>query len=153
MASWRQQAMIDAPVQEVWDLLCDPARGPEWSEDVVAVTGVPTKVEKGSTVTMTTRGPLGMTSTTPFTVEELSDMRELKLKCQISGFYSHWLLTEAQGGTFAEIELGVEPIERRRGVAARAVASLHTKGFLRRHVEKLLDGLRRAASRDRAAAS
>jgi hypothetical protein len=61
----------------------------------VAVTGVPTKVEKGSTVTMTTRGPLGMTSTTPFTVEELSDMRELKLKCQISGFYSRWLLTEA----------------------------------------------------------
>jgi hypothetical protein len=98
MASWRQQAMIDAPVQE-------------------------------------------------------SDMRELKLKCQISGFYSHWLLTEAQGGPFAELELGVEPIERRRGVAARAVASLHTKGFLRRHVEKPLDGLRRAASRDRAAAS
>jgi len=33
-------------------------------------------------------------------------MRELKMKCQVSGFYSRWLLTEARGGTFAELELG-----------------------------------------------
>jgi uncharacterized protein YndB with AHSA1/START domain len=153
MPSWRQQAIIDAPVREVWELLCDPDRSPEWSDDVVAVTGAPTRIEKGSTVTMTTRGPLGIKATTPFTVEELTDMRELKMKCQVSGFYSHWLLTEAQGGTFAELELGVEPIQQRRGVAARAVAALHTKGFLRRHVEKLLDGLRHAVSRRRAIAT
>ena len=145
--------MIDAPVEEVWSLLCDPDRSPEWSEDVIAVTGAPTKVEKGSTVMLTTRGPLGITSTTPFLVEELTDMRELKMKCQISGFYSHWLLTEAQGGTFTELELGIEPLEHRRAAPARAVAALHTKGFLRRHVETLLDGLRRAASRSRAGAS
>ena len=36
-------------------------------------------------------------------------MREIKLRCQNSGFYSHWLLTEAQGNTFTEVELGVEP--------------------------------------------
>jgi hypothetical protein len=153
MASWRQQAMIDAPVQEVWELLCDPRRSPEWSEEVVEVTGTPTKIEKGSTVTMTTRGPLGISSTTPFTVEELTDMRELKMKCQISGFYSHWLLTEAQGGTFAELELGIEPIAERRRLAARAMAALHTKGFLRRQVETLLDGLRRSVSRDQASAT
>jgi uncharacterized protein YndB with AHSA1/START domain len=145
--------MIDAPVREVWQLLCDPDRGPEWSDDVIAVTGAPTKIEKGSTVTMTTRGPLGIKATTPFKVEELTDMHELKMKCQISGFYSHWLLTEARGGTFAELELGVEPIERRRGAGARAVAALHTKGFLRRHVEKLLDELRRAIGRRRAGAT
>jgi uncharacterized protein YndB with AHSA1/START domain len=153
MASWKQQAMIDAPVEEVWQLLCDPDRSPEWSEDVIAVTGAPTKIEKGSTINMTTRGPLGITSTTPFMIEELTDMRELKMKCQVSGFYSHWLLTEAQGGTFTELELGVEALEQRRAVVPRAVAALHTKGFLRRHVETLLDGLRHAASRRRASAS
>jgi uncharacterized protein YndB with AHSA1/START domain len=153
MASWRQQTMIDAPVEEVWELLCDPARSPEWSEDVIAVTGAPTKIEKGSTVTMTTRGPLGVKATTPFTVEELTEMRELKMKCQVSGFYSRWLLTEAQGGTFAELELGVEPIEQRRGARTRVAAALHTKGFLRRHVEKLLDALRHTVTRRRVRAT
>jgi uncharacterized protein YndB with AHSA1/START domain len=152
MASWRQQALIEAPVEEVWELLCDPNRSPEWSDDVIAVTGAPTKIERGSIVTMTTRGPLGVT-TTPFRVEEFADMRELKMKCQVSGFYSRWLLTEAQGGTFTDLELGVEPLERKRGARARAAAALHTKGYLRRHVETLLDGLRRAAARVRADAT
>jgi len=30
MASWKQQALIQAPVEDVWELLCDPARGPDW---------------------------------------------------------------------------------------------------------------------------
>ena len=37
-------------------------------------------------------------------------MREIKLRCQTSGFYSHWRLTEAQGQTFTEVEMGVEPL-------------------------------------------
>ena len=56
-----------------------------------------------------------MKGTTPFKVEELEDMRELKVQCQVSGFYSHWLLTEAQGGTFAQVEMGVEELEEKRG--------------------------------------
>ncbi|HWO47502.1 MAG TPA: SRPBCC family protein [Solirubrobacterales bacterium] len=78
MASWKQQALIEAPVAEVWDVLCDPERGPEWSEDVIAVTGAPTKVEKGSTFDITGRGPLGVKTTTRFRVEEFEDMHELR---------------------------------------------------------------------------
>jgi uncharacterized protein YndB with AHSA1/START domain len=152
MASWRQQALIDAPVREVWELLCDPARGPDWSEDVIAVTGAPSKIERGTTFEMTSRGPLGIKATTPFRVEEFDDMHEIKMQCQVSGFYSHWILTEAQGGTFTELELGIEPVEK-RPLSARTMAALHTKSFLRRTVDKTLDGLRRAFSRDRASAS
>jgi uncharacterized protein YndB with AHSA1/START domain len=152
MASWRQQALIDAPVREVWELLCDPARGPDWSEDVIAVTGAPSKIERGTTFEMTSRGPLGIKATTPFRVEEFDDMHEIKMQCQVSGFYSHWILTEARGGTFTELELGIEPVEE-RPLPARAMAALHTKSFLRRTVDKTLDGLRRAFSRDRAGAS
>jgi hypothetical protein len=141
MASWRQQALIDAPVGEVWELICDPARSPDWSDDVIAVTGVPTRIEKGSTFQVTSRGPLHMKATTTFTVDELEDLHEVKMRCQRSGFYSHWKLTEAQGGTFTEVELG---IERQPGAAGRAIAALHTKSFLRRSVETLLDNLRRA---------
>ena len=152
MSSWKQQALIEAPVAEVWGVLCDPVRGPEWSEDVIAVTGAPTKIEKGSTFDVTSRGPLRMKGTTTFEVEELEDMHELKMKCQVSGYYSRWLLTQAQDGTFTEVELGIEPLES-KSVQGRVAAALHTKSYLRREVEKLLDGLRRAVSRDRASAS
>jgi uncharacterized protein YndB with AHSA1/START domain len=148
MSSWKQQALIEAPVKEVWDVLSDPARGPEWSDDVIAVTGAPTKIESGSTFDVTSRGPLGMKGTTTFKVEQLDDLHELKMKCQLTGFYSHWLLTQAQNGTFAEVELGIEPLES-KSLTGRAAAALHTKSYLRREVEKLLDELRRAVSGDR----
>jgi uncharacterized protein YndB with AHSA1/START domain len=149
MASWKQEALIDAPVGEVWEMLCDPARAPEWAEDVIDVTGGPDSIEIGATFEVTSRGPLGLKGTTPFKVEELDEMRELKMQCQVTGFYSHWLLTDAQGGTFTELELGVEPIEAKRGIQARAIGAFHTKSFLRRTAEKSLDGLRRAVGHRR----
>ena len=144
MSSWKQQAVIEAPVEAVWKLLEDPSRFSEWSGDTIEVTGLPTKIEKGSTFQLTSRGPLGMKATTTFEVEELDDLREIKLQCQVSGYYSHWLLTEARGNTFAEVELGVEP---RPGLTARALGATHTKRYMRRVTEKSLDGLRRALSR------
>jgi len=152
MASWKQQALIEAPVAAVWEILVDPARGPEWDEDMMAVTGAPTRIEKGSTFDITARGPLRLKSTTTFQVEELEDMHELKLRCQMSGFYSHWVLTPAQDGTFTEVELGIEPIQE-PSVKSRVAGALHTKSYLRREVDNLLDALRRAVSRGRATAS
>jgi uncharacterized protein YndB with AHSA1/START domain len=149
MASWRQEALIEAPVAEVWDLLIDPARSPEWSDEVVAVTGAPVHIEKGSTFDVTSRGPLGIKGTTTFKVEELEDLHEVKMQCQLTGFYSHWVLTQAQGGTFTQVELGIEPLEEKRGVPGRVMAALHTKSFLRHTVETMLDGLRGAVGRYR----
>ncbi len=68
MASWRQQVLIEAPVSEVWGMLCDPERASEWGEDVIAVTGGPARIEKGSIHQVTARGPLGLKATTPFKV-------------------------------------------------------------------------------------
>ena len=150
MASWKQQALIEAPVEEVWELLSDPERGPDWSADVIAVTGAPTKIEQGSTYELTGRGPLGLKATTTFKVERLEDMHEIRMQCQKYGFYTHWLLTPARGGTFTELELGVDP---QPGIETRTVGALHTKGYLRRTVDQTLDGLRRAVSRARAGAS
>jgi uncharacterized protein YndB with AHSA1/START domain len=144
MASWKQQTLVDAPVEEVWSLISDPEKGPAWSEEVIAVTGAPTKVEKGSTFQMKSRGPLGIKATTTFRIEELDDMHEIRMQCQTSGFYSHWTLTQAQGGTFTELELGVDP---QPGLQARAIAALHTKSYLRRAVETLLDELGKAVRR------
>jgi uncharacterized protein YndB with AHSA1/START domain len=141
--SWSQQALIDAPVERVWALLEDPARFPEWNAEMIAVTGVPTKIERGSTFDITARGPLRLKATTTFTVEALEDLREIRLRCQTSGFYSHWLLTEAQGQTFTEVELGIERVP---GLEGRVTAAIHTKGYLRRATHDTLDGLQRAVS-------
>jgi hypothetical protein len=147
MSSWRQQALIEAPVEEVWQLLVEPERWPEWGEDVSKVTGGVAQIEKGSRVDVTGRGPLRLPSTARFEVEKVEDLREVRMKCQVSGFYSHWLLTEARGSTFAEVELGVEPMP---GLQAKAAGALHTKGYLRRAVERSIDGMRRAVRRSRA---
>jgi uncharacterized protein YndB with AHSA1/START domain len=144
MSSVKERALIEAPVSAVWALLDDPARYSEWNEDTIAVTGAPTKIERGSSFTMTTRAPFGMQPTTQFVVEELDDLHEIKLRCQTSGFYSHWFLTEAQGQTFAEVELGVEPIA---GLRARVTSAMHTKSYLRRSAETAVDNLRRALKR------
>jgi uncharacterized protein YndB with AHSA1/START domain len=152
MASWKQQALIEASVADVWEVLVDPGRSPDWDPEVLAVTGAPTKIEKDSTFELTGRGPLGMKATTTFKVEKLDDLHELKMKCQLSGFYAHWLLTPAQDGTFTEVELGIESLES-KPLRGRAAAALHTKSYLRGQVEKLLDGLRHAVSRNRTDAS
>jgi hypothetical protein len=152
MASWRQQALVEAPVGEVWDLLCDPGRASEWAEDVIAITGGPARiVTKGSTYDVTARGPLGLKATTPFRIVEFDEMREIKMQCQVTGFYSRWMLTEAQGGTFAEHELGIEELPEGRSIRGRAMTALHTKSYLRRAVDKTFDGLRRALARARSA--
>jgi hypothetical protein len=144
MSSWRHQTLIDAPVPAVWALLEDPGRYPDWNPETVAVTGAPTEIEKGSTFTLTGRAPLGLTRTTEYQVEAHEEPRELRMRCQASGFYSHWVLTSAQGGTFAEVELGVEPI----GLQGRVAEALHTKRYLRRVAEETLDNLRTAMARD-----
>ena len=150
MASWRQQALVEAPVEEVWALISDWNHYPEWNSDVVKVTGPPTALARGSTLEMKTRGPLGLKATTPYTVEEFEEMHEMKVQCQVSGFYAHWLLTEARGNTFTEVELGVAP---KKGLQAKATGALHTKGYLRRSVDQMIDNLRSALARDRAGAT
>jgi hypothetical protein len=145
VASWKQQGLVEAPVQSVWEMISDPKRFAEWSPETIEVTGVPTHIEKGSTFRVTGRGPFRLKATTTFKVEELDDMREIKLRCQTSGFYSHWLLTEAQGNTFADMEIGIE--QEGLGTGARAAGALHTKRYLRRAAEKSLDGLRHAFGR------
>ncbi len=140
MPSFKQQALFEAPLGDVWKLLEDPANYPKWG-GAIEVTGVPTKIEKGATFEMKTHGPLGMKPTTTFKVEQLDDLHEIKLRCQKSGWYSHWVLTEARGNTFADVEIGKEPAGL--GAGARATSTLISKRSLREALDTSLDGLRR----------
>lgn len=137
MPTWRQQAVIDAPVDEVWREVGDPRKYPAWAGDVLEVTGL-AEVAPNAEFQQVTKGLIGKAETT-FRIEALEEMREIKLQCLRSGYYSHWVLTEAQDSTFMEVEIGIEPTAPQYRVMFGALGRRH----LRRIAEDSLDGLRR----------
>ena len=142
MSSWRQQAVIDAPVEAVWRLVGDPKSYPEWAGNVIEVTGLAT-VDEGTTYTQTNKFVVGKMTTT-FQIDELEELREIKLRCLQSGYYSRWVLTEAQEATFADVEIGMEP----KNLGARAVDATIGKRWYRGITERAIDGLREFAGRE-----
>jgi hypothetical protein len=110
---------------------------------VVEVTGL-AEVAERQTFQHTQRMPLFGDDTTTFEIEKLEDMHEIRLRCQLSGYYSHWILTPAQDSTFLEVEVGVEP----RAPQFRLYFGALGKRYLRRVTEESIDGVRRAIADD-----
>jgi uncharacterized protein YndB with AHSA1/START domain len=133
MPSARRQVMVDAPVERVWELIGDPKRHPEWWPRVEEVES--DALEVGCTYRQVTRRP-DKTIETTFSIEDLEDCHQLRVRCLETGMYAHFLLTPAQDGTFVDAELGVEE---------RGLARVFAAAFIRRWVAQSLEGLRRAA--------
>jgi uncharacterized protein YndB with AHSA1/START domain len=149
MPSWRQQAVLEAPPSVVWGLIANPNRFPEWwSANALQVTGPPT-IELGSEFQQTSPSPFGRsTMTTTYKVEALDELHEVKMRCQQSGWYSHWFLTEARGSTFVDVEVGIEPT----ALQYRLLFGALGKRPFRDAAIEALDGLREALAADRAKA-
>ena len=145
MANWTRQALIEAPVHDVWDLVGDPNRHPEWFPLVLAVSGLP-RVEADATYVQVSRTP-GRPRETSFLIEELDDLREIGVRCTDTGTYTRFLLTSAREDTFAEIEIGFEPT----GLMMRAFDAAVGKRYCKRWTEDALAGLRAAVERAPAA--
>lgn len=139
MPAWRQQAVIESPIRAVWELVGNPVRYPEWAADVVEVTGLPEVAEK-ATFEQASRTPLIGVNTTTFEIERLDDMHEIRLRCQMSGYYSHWILTPAQEDTFLEVEIGIEPVAPQFRLYFGALG----KRYFRRVTEQSIEGVREA---------
>ena len=110
MSEYREQALIEAPASAVWELVGDPARYPEWWPRVLEVDGE--RFEEGEEYVQVTDDPGGKIETT-FQIDRMENLREIRMHCTLSGTYAHWRLTEAQGETFVDLSLGMEPIRRR----------------------------------------
>jgi uncharacterized protein YndB with AHSA1/START domain len=141
MSSWRQQALIEAPVETVWELVGDPNRHPQWWPRVVEVKGVP-KITEDANYRQVTRERGGTIETT-FNIEKLDELRTIKVRCLDSGTYGDFRLTEVRGQTFADVELGIDPVNLRYRVLDLAVG----KRYFRHWTETALDGLKQAAER------
>jgi hypothetical protein len=99
------------------------------------------RFEEGDEYVQVTRDPLRTDVETNFLLERREDLREIRMSCQLTGMFAHWLLTPAQGGTFVQLEMGMEP--RRLGDRLFDVAL--GRLYFRSWSEQSLDGLRRAA--------
>ena len=141
MSAVRRQAVIDAPVEEVWELVGDPRRHPEWFPRVIEVNGE--RIEEGEEYAQVTLDPRGNPDRTDFVIERLDDLHEIRFACQKTGMYAHWLLTDARGNTFVEVEMGMQP----KTVPLRLYDAVNGRRYFGRWLDESLDALRRIARR------
>jgi Polyketide cyclase / dehydrase and lipid transport len=139
MSVVRSQALIHAPPTEVWDLVGDPQRHPEWWPRVIEVRGE--RYNEGDNYAQVTREPLGNMETI-MSVERLEEVRQINLRCTTTGTYARWLLTEAQGNTFIDVEFGMDPIR----LVDRFMDKTLAKPYFQRWIKQSLEALEEAAS-------
>jgi uncharacterized protein YndB with AHSA1/START domain len=146
MSACRRQAMIEAPVESIWELVGNPSRHPEWWPRVIEVQGK--RFEEGDEYVQVTRGPVGSAETS-FLIEQIDDLREVKLRCQLTGTYAHWTLTGAQGGTFVDLEMGMDP----KALSHKLFDSTIGPRYFRRWADQSLEALGVASAASSRAAS
>jgi len=140
LSTVKRQAVIDAPVDEVWSLVGDPRRHPEWFPRVIEVNGE--RFEEGELYAQVTKDPFG-TAKTNFLIERMDNLREVRFACQQTGMYAHWLLTDAQGDTFVDVEMGMHP----KSTGDKVFDAVMGRLYFRRWLDQSLDALRHALVR------
>jgi uncharacterized protein YndB with AHSA1/START domain len=140
MSGIHEQALLDAPVSTVWELVSNPRRYPEWFPRVLEIQGE--RFEEGEDFIQVTRLPLGKRDEIHFLIDQLDELREIRMHCMVSGMFVHWQLTDAQGGTFLDAEFGIDPIRRRDRVSELTWG----RRFLRRWLVEAVAGLKRATA-------
>jgi Polyketide cyclase / dehydrase and lipid transport len=138
MSAHRQQAHLEAPLDVVWDLVGTPRRYPEWWPRVIEVRGE--SFEEGDEYAQVTQS-VGGRAESNFLLERRDNLRGIRMSCQLTGTYADWLLTPAAGGTFVELEMGMQPLR----LGDRVFDLAWGKTYFRRWATESLDGLREAA--------
>ncbi|MEX2252528.1 MAG: SRPBCC family protein [Thermoleophilaceae bacterium] len=137
----REQTVIDAPIETVWDLIGDPNRHPEWWPMVLDVEC--SNLEEGCSYRSVQKRPFGGEEEHELTVEKLDGCREILIRCEDVGVYTRFILTEAQGATFVEAEFGAEA----KTVGMKVIGALAGRRYLKHWIGQTFDGLREAAAK------
>ncbi len=138
MSACRSQALIAAPPSRIWELVGDPQRHPEWWPRVVEVRGE--SFDQGDNYAQVTRSATGEHTTT-MRIEGIEDLHRIDMRCETTGTYARWLLTEARGDTFVEVEFGMDPV----GTSNRILDATIGRLYFRRWLEQSLAALERIA--------
>ena len=139
VSAFRHQAHLEAPIEDVWGLVATPSRYPEWWPRVIEVRGE--RFEEGDEWAQVTQDGKRRVES-DFLLERRDDMRQVRMSCQLTGAYADWVLTPAQGGTFVELEMGMQP----KRLGYRLLDLTLGRSYFRRWSKESLDGLEEAAS-------
>jgi Polyketide cyclase / dehydrase and lipid transport len=136
MSAYRAQAHFDAPLDDVWALVGNPATYPEWWPVAVEIRGQ--TFEVGDVYTQVV-GIAGLRREYSRIIDRREEFKELSWHCPTTGGFQHWLLTDAQGGTFVDMEMGIkDPEDARFGLFDKTVG----RWFIKHWAEQAIDGLR-----------
>ena len=101
------------------------------------------RFEEGEEYAQVTREPNGKLDKTDFMIERLDNLREIRFACQKTGMYAHWMLTDARGDTFVDVEMGMQP----KKVGYRVFDAVAGRRYFTRWLDQSLDALRRVTGR------
>jgi hypothetical protein len=101
-----QQAFIDAPVEQVWELVGDPNRHAGWWPDVIEAECA--DIREGCRYRGVIKGPF-RASEHVLVIDRLETCREVSIYCEGTGVTTRFVLADAQGGTFVEGHFAIEP--------------------------------------------
>jgi hypothetical protein len=139
MSQYRQQAQLEAAIEDVWLLVGDIREHGKWWPRVVDIQC--DGIEQGCRYRQVTKHTLYSVNTT-MCVERLDGCREIMVRCLDTGMYARWLLTESRGGTFVDVEFGMDPA----ALQYRVFDVVAGKRYFRRWLEQSVDGLRAASA-------
>ena len=137
MAVYRAQAHLDAPLDDVWALVGNPATYPEWWPVAVEIRGE--TFEVGDVFTQVV-GIAGRRLEYTRVIDCRDEFKELRWHCPTTGGSQHWLLTEAQGGTFVDMEMGIDAPSLKYGLFEKTAG----RWYIKRWADQAIDGLRRS---------
>jgi hypothetical protein len=140
VSAHREQAHLDASLDAVWGLVGTPSRYPEWWPRVIEVRGE--RFEEGDEYAQVTEDPAGKGMETNFLLERRENLRGIRMRCELTGMYADWLLTSAAGGTFVELEMGMQP----RRLGDRVFDSIRGRAYFRTWANQSIEGLREAVA-------
>ena len=139
----RRQTFIEAPREAGWKLIADVERHPEWWPRVVEVHCE--GLEEGCTYREVTQTPFGRQEM-DLLVDGLEDCRNLSIRCLNTGTFVRFGLTEAQGGTFVDGEMGMDPADFGHRVFDRVAGRRYFSSWMAQTLVALDEAARSAAA-------
>ena len=127
-------------METVWTLIADIENHPQWWPRVVEVECE--GLEEGCTYREVVQSPVG-TDQMNLLIEGREELRNLRIRCLNTGTFIRFEITEAQGGTFVDGEMGMDPQRLVHRVFDAVVGKRYFTSWLR----STLDGLRRASAK------
>jgi len=107
---YRHQALVEAPLEDVWQVVSDPRTHPDWWPEVIWVEAPEELPEGGEYVRKTASSiPFVDAVDSIWVAERLDHLREARFRCTVSGAVARFTLTSAQEDTYVELEADIDP--------------------------------------------